>query len=286
MRFPITVLYIAVITATPAFAQSESSPPPSPSQAGSPPAVTPQTDTRGAGKAPEHYSTSWATLAKDAGRDYITFPRRKSTWVILGIGAATALATHLEDDYIHEHITGEPGADKFFSLGQWIGSSYVQMGSAVGLWAIGRYAIAPATGEARTNKYSEIGFDLLRAQFLSQGIVQGMKHVGQRERPTGECCSFPSGHAATAFAAASVLERHLGYRASWPFLAGATYVAASRLVDDRHFLSDVMMGAAVGTAAGWTVVGHQGPNQFTLQPVPVKGGMMLAFVREHHDPVH
>ena len=226
------------------------------------------------------------TLAKDTARDYATFPTRKSTWVILGIGAGTALAAHLEDDYVQEHITGESGADTVFSLGQWVGSSYVQMGSAVGLWAIGRYAIAPAAGEARTNKYSEMGFDLLRAQFLSQGIVQGMKHLGQRDRPTGECCSFPSGHAASAFAAASVLERHLGYRGSWPFLGGAMYVAASRLVDNRHFLSDVMMGAAVGTAAGWTVVGHQGPNQITLQPMPVKGGMMIAVVRGPRDPVH
>jgi membrane-associated phospholipid phosphatase len=126
-----------------------------------------------------------------------------------------------------------------------------------------------------------MGFDLLRAQFLSQGIVQGMKHVAQRDRPTGECCAFPSGHAAGAFAAAAVLERHLGYRLSWPAFAGAMYVGASRLVDNRHFLSDVLFGAAVGTASGWTVVGHQGPNQITLRPVPVHGGMMIALARAH-----
>ena len=91
--------------------------------------------------------------------------------------------------------------------------------------------------------------------------------------------SFPSGHAAAAFAAASVLERHLGYRASWPALVGATYVATSRLVDNRHFLSDVLMGAGVGTAAGWTVVGTRGRSNYAMQPVPVRGGMMIAFTR-------
>lgn len=281
MRFLATLLFAVAVAVTPAFAQSDPAAQQTNSQSSSTPQATPSQNT-----APDHTSTNWMTLAKDTARDYVTFPTRKSTWVILGIGVGAAMAAHLEDDYVQEHITGEPAADKFFSFGQWVGNSYVQMGSAIGLWAIGRYAIAPATGEARTNKYSEVGFDLLRAQFLSQGIVQGMKHIGQRDRPTGECCSFPSGHAATAFAAASVLERHLGYRASWPFLAGATYVAASRLVDDRHFLSDVMMGAAVGTAAGWTVVGHQGPNQITLQPVPVKGGMMIALVRGSRDSVH
>ena len=276
MRVAITLLF-AVMIATPVFGQSDQQQPISQLE---PQPPQPQTN------APEHISTSWKTLATDTARDYGMFPRRKSTWVIFGIGAGMALAAHLEDDYVQEHIVGEPAVNKLFNPGEWVGSSYVQIGSAVGLWAVGRYIVPMAEGEPRTNKYSEMGFDLLRAQFLSQGIVQGMKHITQRDRPTGECCSFPSGHAASAFAAASVLERHLGYRGSWPFLAGAMYVAASRLVDNRHFFSDVMMGAAVGTAAGWTVVGRQGPNQIALQPVPVKGGMMIAFVRGSNDSVH
>jgi membrane-associated phospholipid phosphatase len=78
---------------------------------------------------------------------------------------------------------------------------------------------------------------------------------------------------------AAVLERHLGYRASWPALAVASYVAASRLVDNRHFLSDVVFGAALGEAVGWTIVGRHGRSQYALQPVPLHGGMMLALVR-------
>ena len=155
----------------------------------------------------------------------------------------------------------------------------MQVGSAVGLWAVGRYIVTPVSDGPKTNNYSEVGFDLIRAQAVSQAITQGMKHAIRRDSPTGECCSFPSGHAAAAFAAASVLERHLGYRGSWPALAGATYVATSRLVDNRHFLSDVVMGAAIGMASGWTVVGRQRGNEIVMQPVPVKGGVMIAFTR-------
>ena len=234
-------------------------------------------------EAPEHAHTGWATLFKDTGRDFINFPKRKSTWAILGIGAAAALAAHPGDGYVESHIVGNTNAARAFSVGKWAGSAYLQVGSGVGLWAIGRYVIAPAANESRTNKFSEVGFDLIRAQIVSQVVVHGMKYSIHRDRPTGECCAFPSGHAATAFAVASVLERHLGYRASWPALAGAMYVATSRLVDDRHFLSDVMMGAGVGTAAGWTVVGNRGRRGFALQPVPVKGGMMLAFTRVGHE---
>lgn len=233
---------------------------------------------------PPHGSTGWVSLLKDSAGDFVAFPKRPSTWVLMGTGAAAALAVHPADDYVQTHIVGNDTAENVFSLGQWVGNTYVQVGSAAGLWAIGRYVVAPAADEPRTNKYSEIGFDLIRAQILSQALVQGMKYSVRRDRPTGECCAFPSGHAATAFAMASVLERHFGYRASAPALAAATYVATSRLVDNRHFLSDVTFGAFLGVASGWTVVGTRGHNRlaFAFEPVPVHGGMMIALTRVDH----
>lgn len=233
---------------------------------------------QGIGTHPTPAHTGWATLVKDTAKDFVAFPRRKSTWALLGVGAAAALATHPADDYVNEHVVGNRVANDVFKLGKWVGSAEVQIGSAVGLWAVGRYVVAPATGAPHTNRLSHLGFDLLRAQIVSQAMVHGIKYSVRRDRPTGECCAFPSGHAATAFAAAAVLERHLGYRASWPALVGATYVAASRLVDNRHFLSDVMFGAAVGEAAGWTVVGRHGRDEYALLPVPVRNGMMIALV--------
>lgn len=250
-----------------------------------PPGVTEQqadaAQTKEAHPTPTH--TGWSSLLRDTGRDFMSFPRRKSTWTFVAIGAGAALATHAADDYVETHVQNNHVADHIFVVGKWAGSVYAQVGSAVGLWVVGRYVIPPAADEPKTNKYSHLGFDLIRAQILSQALVHGIKYSVQRDRPTGECCAFPSGHAATAFAAAAVLERHLGYRASWPALAGAMYVAASRLVDHRHFLSDVMFGAAIGEATGWTVVGRHGRKEYALLPVPVKGGMMISVVRVAND---
>ena len=81
------------------------------------------------------------------------------------------------------------------------------------------------------------------------------------------------------FRSASVLERHLGYREAWPTLLLASYVATSRLHDNVHFLSDVLFGSAIGMATGWTVVGRHGRNEYSLMPVPVRGGVALAFTR-------
>jgi len=55
--------------------------------------------------------------------------------------------------------------------------------------------------------------------------------------------------------------------------------ATSRLVDNRHFLSDLMFGAGVGVATGWTVVGRHGRTSYAFQQVPVPGGMMVALTR-------
>jgi len=222
--------------------------------------------------------TNWSSLVKDTGRDFSAFPRRRSTWVLLAGGAVAALAVHPLDDYVEEHITGNSTAEKIFAPGRVIGSAPFQIGAAVGLWVAGRY-IAPPKDDPKVSRMAHIGFDLMRTQILTQSFVYGIKFAGQRDRPNGDCCAFPSGHAASAFAAASVLERHFGYRASWPALVGASYVAISRLVDDRHFLSDVVFGAALGEATGWTIVGRHGRSSYALQPVPVRGGMLIALVR-------
>jgi len=149
----------------------------------------------------------------------------------------------------------------------------------VGSYLVGRYVLPPDEGTAHTNKLAHIGFDLVRAQIVTQSITHAMKLTARRDRPTGECCSFPSGHAATTFATAAVLERHFGLRGAWPTILIASYVGASRLHDNRHFASDVVFGAALGTATGWTVVGRHGRSVYAFMPVPIKGGIALMWTR-------
>lgn len=61
--------------------------------------------------------------------------------------------------------------------------------------------------------------------------------------------SFPSGHAVTAFAAASAVGV-LAPRLRWPLLALAALVAFSRVYLGVHFWLDVVAGAALGAALG------------------------------------
>jgi len=223
--------------------------------------------------------TGFKALVFDTAGDFAAYPRRPSTWVILAIGGGAAALSHPFDDDVNARLAGSSAAGKFFAPGKYIGAVYTQAGVAVGLYVIGRYMLPPADGASKTNKVSHLGFDLLRALIVSQALTQGIKVAVRRDRPTGECCAFPSGHASATFATASVLERHLGYRGAWPTFLLASYVATSRLHDNRHFLSDVMFGASVGISSGWTVVGRHGRSNFALAPVPVRGGMMIALTR-------
>ena len=60
--------------------------------------------------------TGWGTLVKDTAQDFVAFPKRKSTWVILAAGGAAALAAHPADDYVQEHIVGSETAKDVFRV--------------------------------------------------------------------------------------------------------------------------------------------------------------------------
>jgi membrane-associated phospholipid phosphatase len=228
---------------------------------------------------PQPAHTGFKALVFETGSDFKAFPRRRSTWVILAIGGASAAIAYPADDRLNARIVGSDAVARFFAPGKYIGAAYVQVGAAAGLYLIGRYMLPHADGGPKTNKVSHLGFDLLRSLIVSQAVTHGIKLAVRRDRPTGECCAFPSGHSSATFATASVLERHLGYRGTWPTFVIAAYVATSRLHDNRHFLSDVLFGGAAGIATGWSVVGRHGRSRYAVMPVPVRGGAMLTFTR-------
>jgi membrane-associated phospholipid phosphatase len=85
-------------------------------------------------------------------------------------------------------------------------------------------------------------------------IVESLKRLTFRARPDGEHrrsnAAFPSGHASTAAALAWALGRRWKRLAPllWLF---ALWVAFSRMWLDRHWLTDVVVGMAIGMACGW-----------------------------------
>lgn len=88
-------------------------------------------------------------------------------------------------------------------------------------------------------------------------LVEGLKLAVDRRRPEGDRrrsnSSFPSSHAANAFAVATVLARRWR-RGAVPFFMLAGFVALSRIYLNRHWTSDVLFGAIIGVGIAWAVL--------------------------------
>ncbi len=73
--------------------------------------------TQSAQQPPEPRQTGLKALAFETLSDFKAFPRRRSTWVILGIGAGAAAAAYPADDEVNAHLMGSDAADRFFAPG-------------------------------------------------------------------------------------------------------------------------------------------------------------------------
>ena len=211
--------------------------------------------------------TAFSSLFGDTIRDFRRLPSRDTIkW--LGIGALFAAAGHSVDRPVSRGLFTASRLGDVFGPGQTIGGARLQFGGAAATYAIGRIARSP--------KVALVGADLLHAQIMAQTLTSAVKLSVRRTRPDGARYSFPSGHASVTFASATVLQRDLGWKVGIPAYGVATYVAASRIQDGRHFLSDVTFGAILGIVAGRTVTVGRGAARFALAPVATSGGAALS----------
>jgi membrane-associated phospholipid phosphatase len=185
------------------------------------------------------------------------------------MGGLVATVGHPHDARLSQTFAGSAAMRGPFNAGQTIGAATTQLAGAFATYSIGRMTGHP--------KIATIGADLVRAQFVSQAMTQTIKLSVGRTRPDGTSLSFPSGHSASAFATAAVLQRHLGWKAGIPAYGVAAYVAASRIQVQRHYLSDVAFGAAIGMIAGRTVTIGRGDARFAVAPAAARGGAGVNF---------
>ena len=94
---------------------------------------------------------------------------------------------------------------------------------------------------------------------MSYGImalfVNSIKYTAKEMRPDGSTAnSWPSGHTATAFVGATILHKEYGLtRSPWFSVAGygvATATGVMRVLNNRHWVSDVLSGAGIGIMSG------------------------------------
>jgi len=90
---------------------------------------------------------------------------------------------------------------------------------------------------------------------LMATFVNGIKYTAKEMRPDGSTAnSWPSGHTATAFVGATILHKEYGLtRSPWYSVAGygvATATGVMRVLNNRHWVSNVLSGAGIGILSG------------------------------------
>ena len=159
-----------------------------------------------------------------------------------------------------------------FQSGNVIGNFLFQIGAGFATFGAGK-----AMGD---KKLAYAGRDIVRAQVVSQVMVQTLKYTVQRDRPDhSNNKSFPSGHSASAFATATVLHRYYGWKVSGPAYALGSYVALARMSWNRHHATDVVMGAGFGIASARTVTMQMAKSKFNVGVQPQVGGASINFTK-------
>lgn len=209
-------------------------------------------------------ASSVSDLFSSLRHDFRRLASRDHVW-IAAAGGSGALGGHLFDHHIAGSGWGRGAARQIFGPGAMAGGGGVQSSAALGTYAIGRIFDRP--------RVTRIGSELIRAQIVAQTVTLTIKVTVQRTRPDGSRLSFPSGHTSSTFATATVLYRELGWKAGVPSYALASWVAASRVHGERHYLSDVVIGATIGILAGRAVTVGTHDARFSVSPVAVPGGV-------------
>jgi membrane-associated phospholipid phosphatase len=164
------------------------------------------------------------------------------------VGTAATGISSFFDDRVRRAISN---SDSTFGRAGAVSGGGVVMGSIVaGFFVASRFS--------DRQRFRAATYDLLTGMFTTEGYTVLLKAAVNRTRPSGPSSrfssSFPSGHTSTTFALASVLGRHAGWKAGLPAYAFASFVGASRVRFNRHYLSDVVAGAALGIIVGRTSV--------------------------------
>ncbi|MBI5245447.1 MAG: phosphatase PAP2 family protein [Elusimicrobia bacterium] len=174
----------------------------------------------------------------------------------------------LDVDFSQHQRLGRRWAD----AGAWAGDGAVLLLLTGAFYASGRLL-----HDDKVRDFGQMGFEALT---LSTVQTYALKLTARRERPDGsDHYSFPSGHASTAFALASVAASEWGWAAGAPAMGLAGFIGFTRMEKRKHYLSDVVFGMGLGIASGravWKAHHRKDPDRVSAAPVLFPGGAGLA----------
>jgi membrane-associated phospholipid phosphatase len=183
-------------------------------------------------------------------------------WIAVALSAG-ALTARMYEERGDTDVEFEEGT-RFERV---VANTFEPMGAEGSLAVLGAFYLAGSRGHHPRAK--RVAVDGAIASLIAGGVISPvLKGAFGRSRPHDSesstdfhpfsgSSSFPSGHTTQAFAVASVIATE--YDSRWIAAAAygtATLAGYARALHDRHYTSDVVGGALLGTLVGRTVVRH------------------------------
>ena len=179
-----------------------------------------------------------------------TFLRNDNMFALLAAGGASIamynsnIDDKIADDFQH-HRSFNDWIDKTFDLTGGPGAHF----AATGLW----YMFSLSSGNELNQQRS---WTMLRALSLTGLTTLTLKAAVGNETPNGKRWAWPSGHTASSFTVASVLDEFYGPQIGIPAYVFASTVAWRMMETGDHWASDVVFGVVLGWVVGHTVAGN------------------------------
>ncbi len=191
--------------------------------------------------------------------------------------AGSVALTSIYDEDIRGKLAEKKGRklDRATDAGSLVGDPYIHLGIAAAIYGGGVLSESP--------KYRELGEMFGEAAILADAATLLLKESIGRGRPSAgrgsgsfrpfqfrtDYDSIPSMHTASSFAMASVLSATSESRiVTIGAYAAAAFVGFSRIYQDKHWASDVLLGAAMGELCGRIVTGYHASGRSRMSVVP------------------
>ena len=219
--------------------------------------------------------------------------RKKKDWILAGSTLAAGSLIYIFDDDIRNVFQRNRS-----SFTNHLSENIVEpFGS--GLYSMPLFGLLYLYGEiGQDSKSKTVALDGVKTYVLSASVAFVLKQIGKRHRPfhdpepnsklwegpfgDSKYNSFPSGHALVSFALASYVSSAYKDKV-WVGIASysiAGLVGLSRLNDDKHWASDVFIGAVIGYAVGKCIYNNSF-EKHNIQVLPVaQNGLGITFIKK------
>lgn len=207
--------------------------------------------------------TSLRKFPQNLGGNFLALFSKKNVVPLMIGGAASGILAPFDSD-IRDNIGKDDESSTVGKIGAVMGGPAVVLPTVAGLLIAGN--------NSKNDRFHSFSYSLAQATVLEQALVNGLKYAIGRPRPDeSNNRSFPSGHAATSFMAATVVQHYYGTKAGIIGYSAATFITLSRARENKHWATDLTAGAALGYIIGSSVCRRTGISmrvgKVTLVPI-------------------